>query len=138
MGLTALLSTNDPSVLANLGSIMNVWFNVLSEVRDSEGGEYVFTREILTSSALIYWRDEAEDTLEDRTDFGGSYAPSAHDRRKRIFLQNDPVHNTNLLSFMKEHLVQVQLKVGGAEVFKEVCLKNVDDALVDQMNTLLI
>lgn len=41
MGLTALLRTNDPAVLSNLGSIMNVWFNVLSEVKDSDGGEYI-------------------------------------------------------------------------------------------------
>jgi hypothetical protein len=40
MGLTALLPTDDPDVLANLPSIMNVWFNVLSEVRDNDGGEY--------------------------------------------------------------------------------------------------
>jgi hypothetical protein len=39
MGLTALLRTADDDVLCNLGSIMNVWFNVLSEVKDSEGGE---------------------------------------------------------------------------------------------------
>ena len=87
------------------------------------------------NSALIYWRDEAED---DGTDFGGSYAPSAHDRRKRVFLQNDPVHTTNLMTFMKEHLALVQANVGGVEVFKEVCLRNVDDALVDQMHTMLL
>jgi hypothetical protein len=40
MGLTALLRTNDAAVLSNLGSIMNVWFNVLSEVKDNDGGEY--------------------------------------------------------------------------------------------------
>jgi hypothetical protein len=40
MGITALLRTNDPDVISNFGSIMNVWFNLLSEVRDSEGGEY--------------------------------------------------------------------------------------------------
>ena len=40
MGLTALLRTNDPAVLSNLGSIINVWFNVLSEVKDNDGGEY--------------------------------------------------------------------------------------------------
>jgi hypothetical protein len=40
MGLTALLRTNDQEVLNNLGAIMNVWFNVLSEVKDNEGGEY--------------------------------------------------------------------------------------------------
>jgi hypothetical protein len=84
---------------------------------------------------LIYWRDEEED---DNTDFGGSYAPSAHDRRKRIFLQNDPVHTTNLMTFMKEHLGLVQTNVGGAELFREVCLRNVDEALVDQMHTMLL
>jgi hypothetical protein len=39
MGLTALLRTDDPAVFSNLGSIMNVWFNVLSEVKDGENGE---------------------------------------------------------------------------------------------------
>jgi hypothetical protein len=40
MGITTLLRTNDPDVISNFGSIMNVWFNLLSEVKDSEGGEY--------------------------------------------------------------------------------------------------
>jgi hypothetical protein len=39
MGLTALLRTDDSAVFSNLGSIMNVWFNVLSEVKDGENGE---------------------------------------------------------------------------------------------------
>jgi hypothetical protein len=89
-------------------------------------------------SALIYWRDEEEDAFGDDADFGGSYTPSAHDRRKKLFLQHDPVHTTNLMTFMKEHLALVQNKVGGAEMFREVCLRNVDDALVDQMHTMLL
>src|SRR5271154_6811026 len=100
MGLTALLRTNNPTVLSSLASIMNVWFNVLSEVKDNDGGEYTLFRLNLTNvSALIYWQDEAEDSFGD--DFGVSYAPSAHDRRKRLLLQNDPVHTTNLMIFMK-------------------------------------
>ena len=143
MGLTALLRTNDPAVLSNLGSIMNVWFNVLSEVKDNDGGEYYPhpppTTPKLTGSALIYWQDEAENIFSDETDFGGgSYAPSAHDRRKRVFLQNDPVHTTNLMAFMKEHLAFVQTEVGGVERFREVYLSGVDEALVDQMHTMLL
>lgn len=144
MGLTALLRTNDQEVLNNLGAIMNVWFNVLSEVKDSEGGEYTplapqtFTpRAVLTTSALIYWRNEEEEE-EDSSDFGGNYAPSAHDRRKRLFLQHDPVHTTNLLTFMKEHLTLAQANIGGVDNFREVCLRNVDEALVDQMNTMFL
>jgi len=121
---------------------MNVWFNVLSEVKDNEGGEYTplapkFTPGgVLTTSALIYWRNEEEE--EDSSDFGGTYAPSANDRRKRLFLQNDPVHTTNLLNFMKEHLALAQANIGGVDNFREVCLRNVDEALVDQMNTMFL
>jgi hypothetical protein len=88
-------------------------------------------------SALIYWRDEEDDNA-DFGDFGGSYATSAHDRRKRSFLLKDPVHTTNLMTFMKEHLGLVQTNVGGVELFQEVCLRNVDEALVDQMHTMLL
>jgi hypothetical protein len=83
---------------------------------------------------LIYWRNGEEDTTES----GGDYAPSANDRRTRLFLQNDPVHTTNLMTYMKEHLALAQTTVGGPEVFREVCLRNVDDALVDQMNTMFL
>jgi hypothetical protein len=89
-------------------------------------------------SALIYWRDEADDVFGDHIEFGGSYAPSAHELRRRVFLQNDPVHTTNLMAFMKEHLAFVQNRVGGPERFREVCLTHVDEALVDQMHTMLL
>lgn len=90
---------------------------------------------LLTFSALVYWRNEEE---EDTIEFGVDYAPSATVRRRRLFLQNDPVHTTNLMTFMKEHLTLAQTTVGGAEVFREVCLRNVDDALVEQMNTMFL
>ena len=48
MALIALLRTNDPAVLENLGLILNVWFNVLSEVKDNDGGEYTSNLPILT------------------------------------------------------------------------------------------
>jgi hypothetical protein len=138
MGLTALLQTNDPAVLANLGLIINVWFNVLSEAKDSDSGEYSPPYTRLTSSALIYWRDEADDVFGDDANFGGSYEQSAHDRRKYLFLQNDPVHTTHLMTFVKEHLSLVQTNVGGLENFREICLRNVDGALIDQMQTMLM
>ena len=88
------------------------------------------------SSALIYW-DEDED--EDDSAFTGtSYAPSAHERRKRLLLQNDPVHATNLMAFIKEHLALMQNNMGGPDRFREDCLRNVDDALIDQMNTMFL
>ena len=42
------------------------------------------------------------------------------------------------MAYMKEHLAFVQSKVGGAEAFREVCLSHVDEALVDQMHTMLL
>jgi len=55
-----------------------------------------------------------------------------------VFLQNDPVHTTNLQTFIRDQLEAVQSKLGGVEAFREICLRNVDQALVDQMNTMLL
>lgn len=89
----------------------------------------------LTFSALIYWHDEED---SDGTEFGGNYATSAHERRKRVFLQNDPVHNTKLKEFVNENLGRVETNVGGPEKFQEGYLRNVDDALIEQMRTMLL
>jgi hypothetical protein len=42
------------------------------------------------------------------------------------------------MAFMKEHLMFVQNNVGGVEMFRKVYLSNVDEALVDQMQTMLL
>ena len=42
------------------------------------------------------------------------------------------------MTFMKEHLALVQRNLGGVENFREVCLRTVDEALVDQMNTMFL
>lgn len=42
------------------------------------------------------------------------------------------------MTFMKEHLAFVQNRVGGPEMFREVCLTHVDEALVDQMHTMML
>jgi len=42
------------------------------------------------------------------------------------------------MAYMKEHLAFVQSEVGGADTFREVCLSHVDEALVDQMHTMLL
>lgn len=42
------------------------------------------------------------------------------------------------MAFMKEHLALVQANVGGPEMFREVCIRTVDEALVDQMHTMLL
>lgn len=70
-------------------------------------------------------------------DFGGSYAPSAYDRRKRELLLMDPVHRTNLMTFMKEQLELLQKSLG-KNLFAEICGNNVDEALLDQMHTMLM
>jgi hypothetical protein len=42
------------------------------------------------------------------------------------------------MAFMKEHLALMQRNMGGAENFREVCMRTVDEALVDQMHTMLL
>lgn len=89
-------------------------------------------------SALIYWSNENDDDYGDWDALGGIYAKSPHEKRRFLLLQKDPLHTTNLMRFIQEHLTLAQASVGGVEAFRAVYLQNVDEALVDQMNTVLL
>ena len=48
------------------------------------------------------------------------------DIRKRELIYTDPVHQINLVAFIREHLQQVIQQVGGEQAFQEEWLSRVD------------
>ncbi|CAJ0650514.1 12985_t:CDS:10 [Entrophospora sp. SA101] len=115
MAFAALIATDNPAILKCLQQFIGVWCDVLSEVKESGGGD-----------ALVYWQ---EDSGEDEE----FTIPEA--KRKRILLQNDPIHTTNLIQFIHLKLKECETINGGAEMFRINYLSKVDDALLDQLNT---
>jgi hypothetical protein len=48
------------------------------------------------------------------------------DVRKRELIYSDPVHNINLVAFVREHLQQAIQAAGGESMFQEEWLSRVD------------
>ncbi|RUS22823.1 armadillo-type protein [Endogone sp. FLAS-F59071] len=120
MALTALVATANPFTLERLAQVMAVWSDVLSEVKESGGGD-----------TLVYW-EEAPD-IEDAIQIEGT----SESKRKLELLQRDPIHTTNLLGYIHAKLKVVEALCGGPDTFQRQYLAKVDPALLDQLNTLL-
>ncbi|CAO3687345.1 unnamed protein product [Umbelopsis vinacea] len=127
MAITNLISTTNPVILERLHSIMVIWSDVLSEVKESGGGESVLP----IKCALVYWEDNNND--DDAAEIEGT----PETRRRKELLQRDPIHTTNLLTFIQTKLKECEYMNGGTEVFNKTYLSKVDAALLDQMSTLL-
>ncbi|KAJ2963896.1 hypothetical protein NQZ79_g1053 [Umbelopsis isabellina] len=120
MAITNLIATTNPVILDRLHGIMVIWSDVLSEVKESGGGD-----------ALVYWEDNSNEV--DTSEIEGT----PETRRKKDLLQRDPIHTTNLLSFIQTKLKESEYLNGGTEAFNNAYLSKVDAALLDQMSTLL-
>ncbi|CAG8586179.1 1331_t:CDS:10 [Paraglomus brasilianum] len=116
MAFTALLATTNSVILNRLPQIMGVWSDVLSEVRENGGGD-----------ALIYWREESKNDDEE----------SADSKRKRMLLQRDPIHTTNLIQYIQMKFSESEQLNGGAEAFQRDYVSKVDSTLLDQVNSLM-
>ncbi|KAH8554929.1 armadillo-type protein [Umbelopsis sp. PMI_123] len=121
MAITNLIATTNPIILDRLHGIMVVWSDVLSEVKESGGGD-----------ALVYWDDNSNDI--DTAEIEGT----PETRRRKELLQRDPIHTTNLLTFIQTKLKDSEYMNGGTEAFNKTYLSKVDVALLDQMSTLLM
>ncbi|GAO50190.1 ARM repeat-containing protein [Saitoella complicata NRRL Y-17804] len=118
MGLTATLRTNNADVFGRLGSLMSVWFDVLSEIKESDG------------DALVYWQND--DAAYDYAD-----VDTPESKRRRELLKADAVHTVELKEYVRKTMAQVEAENGGSEAFKQRWLVQVDSALLDQMSTVL-
>ena len=131
--LTRFLEGGQSWMLARLQLLIGVWTDVLGELldgMDDRSQEYVFpfppfdcfpsSRGMLLtmlSKSSLYWPPEPYHPTEPE-------APE--DLRKRELIYTDPVHQINLVSFIREHLQQVIQHVGGEQAFQEEWLSRVD------------
>ncbi|EMC99470.1 hypothetical protein BAUCODRAFT_82563 [Baudoinia panamericana UAMH 10762] len=114
LALTKLLATNQPFILLHLQSLMTVWTDIITELR--EGAEDT------TGDSLVYASAAAEASSE------GLEAPE--DVRRRELTCSDEVHTVNLPEFVKFYLEQAVAAAGGSERFQREWLVNVDKEVV--------
>lgn len=115
LALTKLLETNQPFILLNLQSLMSLWTDVVTELRedaaDTGGDSLVYGAEVendATATAL----EQPEDT------------------RRRQLTAADDVHKINVTEYIKYHLQQAIEACGGNDQFQEHWLANVDKDVV--------
>ncbi|KAG0325096.1 hypothetical protein BGZ99_001062 [Dissophora globulifera] len=119
MGLTAMMRTSDPSVLAQLPRLVGIWGDVLNEVNENGTGD-----------SLVYWR-EAQDDEDDTSE------ETAEVLRRRELLKQDPVHTTNLAHYVKASIAECERLNGGAEAFQQQWLSKVDPLMLEGLTPLL-
>ncbi|EMD69487.1 hypothetical protein GGP41_001349 [Bipolaris sorokiniana] len=106
--LTRFLEGGQPWMLAKLQSLIGVWTDVLGELLDGMDDR---------TQDSLYWPPEPYHPTEPE-------APE--DVRKRELIYTDPVHQINLVAFVREHLQQVIQQAGGEQAFQEEWLSRVD------------
>lgn len=117
LAFTKLLERNEFGMLSNLQSLMTVWTDVLTELREDAadaGGD-----------SLVYVANPEVDPLE-----------SPEDARRRILTYSDDVHAIKLPEFVHHHLGQALAACGGPERFQEEWLVNVDKDVVQAFSAL--
>jgi len=112
--LTKLLDTSRPFILLNLQSLMGVWTDVITELREDAAD--------VGGDSLVY------NSRVDREDGDGPEAPE--DVRRRELMYGDEVHAVNLPEFVRSCLSRVIEGCGGAEVFQREWVVNVDKEVV--------
>ncbi|KNG45188.1 importin 11 [Stemphylium lycopersici] len=106
--LTRFLEGGQPWMLGRLQSLIGIWTDVLGELLDGMDDR---------TQDSLYWPPEPYHPTEPE-------APE--DIRKRELIYTDPVHQINLVAFVREHLQQVIQQVGGEQAFQEEWLSRVD------------
>ncbi|KAF2711860.1 ARM repeat-containing protein [Pleomassaria siparia CBS 279.74] len=108
--LTRLLETNAPWILGKLQSLVIMWTDVLGELLDGCDDRSV---------DCLRWLEDA-----------GPYNPvdpeAPEDARKRQLIYADPIHQINLVAYVREHLQQAIQASGSEQQFQEEWLGRVD------------
>ncbi|KAH3920635.1 hypothetical protein HBH56_007630 [Parastagonospora nodorum] len=110
--LTRLLGEDAGLMLPKLQSLMTAWTDVLGELLDGMDDRSVDS---------LFWPPEPYHPTEPE-------APE--DIRKRELIYSDPVHQINLVAFVREQLQQAVQAAGGEQRFQEDWLANVDKDVV--------
>jgi hypothetical protein len=119
LALTKLLETGQPWILVNLQSLMTIWTDVITELREDEADT--------TGDSLVYNHDGG--TTAEAYDIAHE---SLEDGRRRELTYEDVVHTVNLPAFVKGCLGRVVQGLGGEEAFaKSEWVANVDRDVLD-------
>lgn len=111
LALTALFGTGAPYVMPHLQSYMNMWTDIVAELRETEAD--------VASDSLVYGQDMAK---------GASGEPeAAEDVRRRMLSATDEVHNINVRDWIVRHLQAAMVAHGGEQAFSDNFLVNVDE-----------
>ncbi|KAL1798924.1 hypothetical protein ACET3X_002961 [Alternaria dauci] len=110
--LTRFLEGGHPWMLGRLQLLIGVWTDVLGELLDGMDDR---------SQDSLFWPPEPYHPTEPE-------APE--DVRKRELIYTDPVHQINLVAFVREHLQQAIQQVGGEQAFQEEWLSRVDKEIL--------
>jgi hypothetical protein len=139
LAATQLLSTNQPFILGELQSLMTIWTDVITELREDDvpdptsppppppsggggGGNSI-------PDCLVY--DPSSSSSNDINNNENPYhaQESPEDTRRRHLTQSDEVHTLNTAAFVRGHLGNVVAQtVGGEAGFRE---RWVDGGVVD-------
>lgn len=111
LALTKLLETNQSFILVNLQSLMTIWTDVITELREDA--------EDTTGDSLVYSNGDAAHPTD-----GGPEPPE--DVRRRHMTYSDAVHAISLQGFVKKQLQRTINACGGFERFQQEWLVNVD------------
>ncbi|WPH01658.1 importin-11 [Acrodontium crateriforme] len=114
LAMTKLLETNQPFILLRLQSLMTVWTDVITEMREDSADR--------NSDSLVY-------NQADSAAIEGPEAPE--DERRREMTHTDVVHTVKLPDFVKQQLDAAGAACGGFERFQQEWLVNVDQDIVD-------
>ncbi|OAG20446.1 ARM repeat-containing protein [Alternaria alternata] len=110
--LTRFLEGGQPWMMGRLQSLIGIWTDVLGELLDGM---------VDRSQDSLFWPPEPYHPTEPE-------APE--DIRKRELIYTDPVHQINLVAFVREHLQQAIQQVGGEQAFQEEWLSRVDKEIL--------
>ncbi|KAG9590968.1 ARM repeat-containing protein, partial [Aureobasidium melanogenum] len=116
LALTKLLSTSQPFILGSLQSLMTLWTDMVTEIREDGGA--------VDSDTLVY---DNPDQLR-TTEAGVIEAPE--DERRRALTFADPVHNVRTTQWIKHYLQLAIQAAGGQEAFQNEWLVNVDKDVI--------
>lgn len=116
LALTKLLASQQPFIMLSLQSLMTMWTDVVSELR--EGGD------AQDWDSLVF---EDPSTLEPQDP---SVPEAPEEERRRVLSCSDPVHTVKTSLWIKHYLQQAIQGCGGQEVFQDEWLVNVDKDVV--------
>ena len=120
LALTKLLDTDQDFILISLQSLMTIWTDVITELREDDADA--------TGDSLVYSGNGEADQV---------HLPEApEDARRRELTYSDAVHTASLPEYIKQHLERAVEAAGGSQRFQEEWLVNVDRDVFDAFSKL--